>query len=225
MNLLEWLFGTKRGETFEEEVRHSFSNVKKDIHKVSKWLSHFHDKHKKHEDNVSDVLKRMEKIEKDLDEVKTFVEFFVSETSRGPFRSPFKQLSKHTQTAVQTGGVQTAVQTAVQTGIQTSALKGLTMMERMVLFALLNSNEKLSYDDIAVLTGKDKSTVRGQINNIKQKSEGLISEIVESSGKKRYFIEEKLKERVLDDIIMAKKRKSGQNKVNFAEKPIRKRKK
>ena len=207
MGLFDWLFKKKGDEIFEEEVKKSFSNVKKDISKVSKWISHFHDKHRDHEEDFSKVLSRLEKLEKDLEDVKNFVEFFVAENTSGPFKSPFKHLSKHPQTPVQTGGVQPPVQTVVQTPVQTGALKGLTTMERIVLFALLNSKEKLSYEDISLITGKDKSTVRGQINNVKQKNEGLISEVMESSGKKRYFIEERVKERLLDDIILSRKTK------------------
>lgn len=209
MGFFDWLF--KKRDGFEEEVRNSFVNVKQDISKVSKWLSHFHDKHKGHEDNISEFDKRMEKLEKDMSDIKNFVDFFVAESSTGPFKTPFKRLSKQAQTAVQTGAVQTPVQTAVQTGFQTGALRGLTMMERTILFVLLNSKDKLSYDDISVLSGKDKSTVRGQINSIKAKSEGVISETVDQSGRKRYFIDETLKERILDDIIMARRAKRAKS--------------
>ena len=211
MRFFDWLFGQKRNNGFEEEIKHSFTNVKKDISKVSKWLDHFHKKHKGHEEDFSKVLSRLGKVEKDLEDAKNFIEFFVAETSHGPFRSPFKRLSKQPQTAVQTGGVQTPVQTAVQTG----ALKGLTMMERVILFALLNSKEKLSYDDLSILVGKDKSTVRGQINNIKQKSEGLLSEISDGSGKKRFYVEDRVIERVLDDIILSKKARKAEKRVKL----------
>lgn len=212
MGLFDWLFKKKGNENFEEEVKKSFSNVKKDISKVSKWISHFHDKHRNHEEDFSKVLGRLEKLERDLDDVKNFVEFFVAENTSGPFKRQFKHLSKHPQTPVQTGGVQTPVQTVVQTPVQTGALKGLTSMERIVLFALLNSKEKLSYEDISLITGKDKSTVRGQINNVKQKNEGLISEVIEPSGKKRYYIDERMKERLLDNIIMSRKAKERKEK-------------
>jgi len=60
---------------------------------------------------------------------------------------------------------------------------------------------KLSYEDIAVLLGKNVSTIRGQINSIKQKSgEGLISEILERSGRKRYFIDEKVKSTIFKKV-------------------------
>jgi len=38
---------------------------------------------------------------------------------------------------------------------------------------------------------------RGQINSIKQKSEGLIEEIVEKNGKKRVYVPEKVREKLL----------------------------
>ena len=56
---------------------------------------------------------------------------------------------------------------------------------------------KLSYDDLAAMLGKERSTIRGQINTIKQKSESLIEEIIEKNGKKRVFIPEEIKEKML----------------------------
>jgi chromosome segregation and condensation protein ScpB len=55
---------------------------------------------------------------------------------------------------------------------------------------------RLSYEDLARLLGKERSTIRGQINAIKQKSEGLIEESVESNGKKRVHIREEAKEKL-----------------------------
>jgi len=47
------------------------------------------------------------------------------------------------------------------------------------------------------MLGKEKSTIRGQINTIKQKSEALISEKIEQNGKKRLYIDEKTKEKLM----------------------------
>jgi chromosome segregation and condensation protein ScpB len=55
---------------------------------------------------------------------------------------------------------------------------------------------KLSYEDLALLLGKERATIRGQINSIKQKSEGLLSELVEKNGKKRVFIPEDIREKL-----------------------------
>ena len=82
-----------------------------------------------------------------------------------------------------------------------------------LLWALLNANDgmKLSYDDLAALLGKNKSTIRGQINAIKQKNEGLIEEIRESNGKKRLYIPEKAKNFLLKSVkVRVKSNKKSQ---------------
>ena len=58
-------------------------------------------------------------------------------------------------------------------------------MERAIVWALLNADMRLSYEDLAALLGKDKSTIRGQINTIKQKNSNIIMEAREANGKKR----------------------------------------
>ena len=71
-------------------------------------------------------------------------------------------------------------------------------MERGIVWALVNSeNNKLSYEDLAIVLGKDKSTIRGQINMIKQKCEGLIEESREANGKKRIYIPEEMRQIIL----------------------------
>jgi len=89
-----------------------------------------------------------------------------------------------------------AVQSAVQTGVQTPKLDQFSVTERAILWILLNTDMKLSYDDLATMLGKERSTIRGQINTIKQKGE-LIEESIERNGKKRLFIPESIKEKML----------------------------
>jgi hypothetical protein len=60
------------------------------------------------------------------------------------------------------------------------------------------------------MLGKEKSTIRGQINAIKQKSE-VIKESVEKNGKKRLFIPEEIKEKMLKKakVRVSSSKKSG----------------
>jgi hypothetical protein len=112
----------------------------------------------------------------------------------------FSQLFK-TRTAVQakqTGGE--AVQTPVQTAVQTGDLSNFSVMERALIYILLNSDLKLSYDDLAAMMGKSRATVRGQINSIKQKNEELILEQVEKNGKKRVYIPEEIRDKLLKNV-------------------------
>ncbi|MAG61769.1 hypothetical protein CMI43_03070 [Candidatus Pacearchaeota archaeon] len=76
-------------------------------------------------------------------------------------------------------------------------MDNLTTNERAIVFVLMNSDLKLSYEDLAAMLGKRKSTIRGQVNSIKQKSEGLIEEIIGENNKKRVFIPEQTRDLLL----------------------------
>jgi len=180
-----WFFGKKEDKIHEKiselnnKIEDSFFNVKGDMKNLGKWVTHFNDKHKGHEGELENMKFRLSSVEKTLEDIWTAV-----------------------QTAVQTGRVSKQPQTdsrpkqlSVQKNLE--SLRSLTAMERVVVWSLLNTDLKMSYDDLCVILGKDKSTLRGQINNIKQKNEGLINEYIEKDGKKRFYIDTKLKNEVL----------------------------
>jgi hypothetical protein len=201
----------KKFKSLHKNIGTSFSNIKNDMETFSKWVTHLEN----HRDNHHS---RIEKLEKKID----FLERVLEEIKEGQTFVQTPSVSKHKQTAVrlkQTAvGVQTPVyveQTAVQTAVQTpkqleineltETLRSLTVMERAVLWTLLNTDLKMSYDDLSVLLGKDKSTLRGQINNIKRKSESLITEFTEINGKKRFFVDEEIRRIVLRGVGMTRK--------------------
>ena len=188
-----WLFGKKRVRDLEEKSEKAFSAVKKDIEAVGNWIKHL-DKQDKHlSDLIIGVRSDLASINEEIGNLNEAVEI-VSDNA------VFGQLSKKLgvgdkQTAV--GGVYDGVQTAVQTGNFYGFLKGLTANERLLVLTLANNDMKLSYEDLALLLGKERSTVRGQINSIKQKSEGmLIEEIIEKNGKKRVFVPENVRDKL-----------------------------
>lgn len=74
----------------------------------------------------------------------------------------------------------------------------------------MNSELKLSCDDIAALLGKDRATVRGQLNSIKRKNESLILEHVEKNGKKRYYVDPRIKEGLLKQLKNKVKKKKSE---------------
>ena len=125
----------------------------------------------------------------------------------------------------QTGvdAVYNVVQTPVQTGNFYEILRNLSSSERAILFTVMNSGEgmKLSYEDLALLLGKERATVRGQINAIKQKSEGLIEEIIEKNGKKRVYIPEAIREKLLKYAkVRVSKGKKAKKNVAIAVKAV-----
>ncbi|PIU75947.1 hypothetical protein COS75_01370 [Candidatus Pacearchaeota archaeon CG06_land_8_20_14_3_00_35_12] len=193
---MAWLFfGKKRDDDLDElkdGIKNSFSAVKDDLKKTAEWIRHLNNRTLGHTEDIEELRERLSTVESEFEELKSFISLF---GTRG-FKQPFKheQTAVHKQTAVQ--GVQTAVQTAVQTGV----MRNLSSMERSIVWVLLNTNMKLSYEDVASLMGKDKATIRGQINSIRQKSEGLVEEMVEKNGKKRIFISDEMKSMILKTI-------------------------
>lgn len=182
----------KRVKQLEDEVKKSFEGVKSDFEGVGKWIKHLHGRHEEHKDVLNSLKTEMASIKEELENMK-------EEISLMNLDSSFKQVSKKTavlnkQEAVY--NVQEAVQTPVQTGNFYDILNGLSSNERLIIFTLMNTDMKLSYEDIARLLGKERSTVRGQINAIKRKSEGLIRELTEPSGKKRLYVEDYMKEKL-----------------------------
>jgi len=190
-----WLFTNKEEhEDLKTEVKQAFSSVKQDLKKASDWITHLNTQDKHHTENVEELHDRLSSVETELAEIKSFMAFFSTRMSKQLFKQ--QQTADYKQTGVE--GVQTPVQTAVQSAF----LHNLSVMERAIVWTLLNadSSMKLSCEDIASVLNKERSTIRGQLNAIKQKSEGLMDELTEKNGKKRYFIPENMREMVFSNI-------------------------
>ncbi|MDP2947499.1 MAG: hypothetical protein Q8N88_05280 [Nanoarchaeota archaeon] len=187
------MFKKKGGlDKLEQEVKDSFDHVKQDFNKVGEWLKYFEGKHGEHLSGISVLKDDILVLKQDIEELKEFILMFKPQIST----SVSKQLSIGSDKRALSIGVQTAVQTAVQTDI----LGNLTVMERGIVWALINSDMRLSYEDLAALLGKDKSTIRGQINAIRQKNNGLIEEFREITGKKRLFIPEEIRNKIIKSV-------------------------
>ncbi|MCX6750131.1 MAG: hypothetical protein NTZ83_01620 [Candidatus Pacearchaeota archaeon] len=194
--MFEWLFGRKNDwekvEKVKEDTRKGFDSVRTEINNLSQWIKHLNSKDEKQEFSISEMNERMSSIETDLEGIKNTMAFMEGSLSKRVFKQP--QTAVYKQTAVQ--GVQEGVQTAVQTGGR-AIFDSLSVMERALVYVLLNSEMKLSYEDLAAMLGKSRATIRGQINTIKQKSEGLVEEVIEPNGKKRVFIPDEIRENML----------------------------
>tara|TARA_Y100000310_G_C20648384_1_gene797948 strand:- start:577 stop:1206 length:630 start_codon:yes stop_codon:yes gene_type:complete len=207
--MFKWLFGGKKDvEKLKEEVLGSFDKVKIDIDGLGKWIKHFDGRHSEHNTQFSIVEQRLSTIEDGLDELKNTLSLMDVGVYKQLFKKNKQVFAK--QTPVQ--GVQAPLQTAVQTAESTN-LSAFSVMERALVYVLLNTDMKLSYDDLAAMMGKSRTTVRGQVNSIKQKSEGLIEEMIERNGKKRLYIPEDIKEKMLKNVkVSVKKRGKGRKR-------------
>lgn len=205
--MFEWLFGKKKDDSeilrVEADTKQAFSAARDDINNLSKWIKHLDSEDSKQQFRFNDVEERLSTIETDLEGIKNSLAFLEGSFSKGLFKQ--RQTPRVKQTAVE--AVQTHVQTAVQTGGR-SIFQSLSLMERALIQILLNSEMKLSYEDLAAMLGKSRATIRGQINSIKQKGEGLVEEIIESNGKKRVFIPQEIREMMLKkEKVRARNRK------------------
>ena len=198
--MFEWLFG-KRGknevEQLKEDTRKSFDAVKKDIDSISTWIKHL-DSHKiAHREDIDGIKQILSSVQTDVEEMKNVVSV-MSELRPGRKNQTTKQVFDK-QTGVY------AVQTGVQTAVQSPNFDDFSVTERAIIWVLLNSDLKLGYDDLAAVLGKERSTIRGHLNRIRQKSRGLIEEIIEKNGKKRVFIPDSMKEKLLKKVKVSGK--------------------
>jgi hypothetical protein len=189
-----WLFGKGDVEKLKEETKKSFNAVKSDFEQVSNWIDHLEESDKQLFEIIKQLREELSTVKDELEQTKEVVSLMGAE---GEFKQVFKKpTGVYKQTAVE--GVGNAVQTAVQTGNFYDIFNSLSANERVIVFTLMNAGEgmKMSYEDLALLLGKEKSTIRGQINAIKQKSEGLIMEYSEKNGKKRVYVPEEVREKL-----------------------------
>lgn len=185
-----WLFGGKKEvEQVKEDTRQGFEAVKKDINAVGGWIKHLDSENNLHKKDIDEIKDILSSIHEDIEGLKNVVSVMNEVRPKQPFKTGSRLSNKQTPVY--------DVRTPVQTSVQTPNLDQFSVTERAIIWVLLNTDMKLSYDDIAAMLGKEKSTIRGQLNAIKQKGELLISESVEKNGKKRVFIEEEIKEKLL----------------------------
>jgi len=175
-----------------EDVQKSFDHVKSDFKKVGDWIKHLDEKNALNKKEIGSLRLDVSEILERLEELKETISFLNPGAVQGQLKH--KQVFEHQQP------MPSAVQTVDQTTVQTVNLSHLTVMERAIVWALLNSNMKLSYEVLAALLGKEKSTIRGQINTLKQKNKDLIQEVREPTGKKRLYIPEEFRDLLLKNV-------------------------
>lgn len=209
--MFEWLFGKKKDvDKVKQDTKKAFEGVKEDIKSISKWLEHLKQAENSTKARLEEVDNRLSTIETDLHYIKNFLPSINSKNSKQLFKQQTAVQAKQTSVYA----VQTPAQTAVQTDENSQFLiKNLSSMEKALVYVLMTSELKLSYDDLSAMLGKTRATIRGQINSIKQKSEGLLEEIIEKNGKKRVFIPEEIKQILLKDakVRVRKAKKDGEN--------------
>jgi hypothetical protein len=185
-----WFFHKKieKEESIElkKAVQTGFNSVKQDIHNLGNWIDCLNSQDSLLKEDILTVKSEIANIKDEIESLKNILTILGEKPMFKQKKTLFNK-----QTAVDD------VLNTVQTGVQTALLNNLSTTERAIIFVLLNSDMKLSYEDLAAILGKTKSTIRGQINSIRQKSEGLIEETITDNNKKRVYVPEKTKEILL----------------------------
>jgi len=184
-----WFSGKKEAKRVEEDTKRGFEAVRKDITAVTGWIKHLDSERDLQKKDIREVKEVLATVQEELDGIKNVLSIMSELKNKQVFKTSKQVFNKQT-------GVY-AVQTPVQTGVETPNLSQFSVTERAILWILLNSDMRLSYDDLAAMLGKERSTIRGQINRIKQKNESLVEEVIEKNGKKRVFIPEEIREKMM----------------------------
>ena len=173
-------------DELKQAVQTGFNSVKQDLGNTSTWIKHLKSNEEGLKEDISDIHEELASVKEELESLKNVLAIV---GKGGVFKQQQTVFNKQTP--------YNGVLNTVQTGVQTVFLDNLSTTERAIVFVLLNSDMKLSYEDLAAMLGKRKATIRGQINSIKQKGEGLIEEVVGENNKKRIFIPDQTKEILL----------------------------
>jgi len=190
--MFRWLFRSKY-KNLEEKTHNSFNSVKKDMDSAGRWIKYLDSRDKQLFDMLNELKLDLASMKDQIESLREGINLVEEEEKNKQVFKKMGVLDK--QTAVE--DVENTVQTAVQTGNFYEILRGLSANERLLVFTLMNGDMKLSYEDLALLLGKERSTVRGQINSIKQKNPILIQEISEKNGKKRVYVPLEIREKLL----------------------------
>lgn len=177
-----WIFGNKkedRVKKIEDNLKGSFSNIKKDFGTIHEFISHFRKKHDDHDE-------RFERIEKELEILQNLI---VQTPSSDDERS-----------IVQSRSI--AFNRSIEPFMNVQSLKNvITPAQKKVIHALSLAEIPLEYEDLAKELGLSIVTVRRHINDLKRMGFNVKEKVNIENGRKVFFIEKAVKR-----VIMRRKR-------------------
>jgi predicted transcriptional regulator len=207
---MSWFFRKKVDKTEFEQLKHAvqtgLNSAKQDVNSLGTWVKYLDRSDSKLKEEIFELNEELATVKSELEDLKNVL----SIVGKG-------QMFKQQQTVFNKQTAVSPVLNSVQTAVQTAFLDNLSVTERAIIFILVNSDMKLSYEDLAAMLGKKKSTIRGQINAIRQKNEGLIEEQMGENNKKRVFIPDKIKEMLLKSGKVRVKNKKNNEKNSEKE--------
>ena len=177
-----WFFGNKkedRVKKIEDNLKGSFSNIKKDFGTIHEFIGHFKKKHNDHDE-------RFERIERELEMMRNLI---VQTPSSDDERS-----------IVQSRSI--AFNRSIDPFMNVQSLKDMvTPAQKKVIHALSLAEIPLEYEDLAKELGLSIVTVRRHLNDLKKMGFDVKEKVNIENGRKVFFIEKAVKR-----VIMRRKR-------------------
>ena len=177
-----WIFGNKKEDMvkkIEDNLKGSFSNIKKDFGVIHEFISHFKKKHDDHDE-------RFERIEKELEILRNLI----AETPS----------IDDERSIVQSRSI--AFNRSIDPFMNVQSLKNMvTPAQKKVIHALSLAEIPLEYEDLAKDLGLSVVTVRRHLNDLKRIGFDVKEKVNIENGRKVFFIEKAVKR-----VIMRRKR-------------------
>ncbi len=208
--MFKWLFkSNKEVEAVEEMAKNGFERVKDEVNKINQWIKYLDTQKGIQGDELKEIKESLSSLNDEIEGLKNMISLMGYNRQYTPIKTPRQLTNKQT--------VNYDVVMGVQTTVQTPNLNNFTVNERALIWILLTTDMKLSYEDLAAMIGKEKSTIRSQINAIRQKDSGIIEEKIEKNGKKRVYIPDQIKEMLQKKMKVKLEGKKDKNKEKTKE--------
>ena len=194
----------------------------RDIDNINKWISHLHDTSKRHESAIKELETNISLAFDNYNRYLIDVYKAVVDIKHKNNQNSDDHGRVYGRTQTRLDDQKMSLEDKNHNGVITKkveALKGgqlsdertekptlehysevLTRSEKNILAELCNTSQKLSYKDLAVMTGVSSNTVKNHICHIKNKG-FPIKEQNDRNGIKRYFVQDSIKKVLLSKTI------------------------
>jgi len=188
-----WLFKRKedvhdRVKTLNKSLERSFYHLKNDMSNVNEWILHFKDKHRKHDDDFSELFTRIKMIEQAIERLngqikKEDIEVINEEIDRSIAIERVQSFNRSDQSFMNVQSVR--------------SIGSLTPAQKQMLALLLYAGGPLDYNDIAVKLKLNIVTVRRHINDIKRSGVDIKEKVSVKNRRKMVYVDKELREEII----------------------------
>mgnify|MGYP001618306362 CR=1 FL=1 len=177
-----WFFGKKKDEEIEglkNNLKHSFSNIKRDFSLINELLDHFREKHSNHD-------QKFERLERNIAEIRHILE---KKDKIATERSNFERSIIHERSR--------AFKRSNQSFMNVQSLKKLkeylTPAQKRIIQILNVAEIPLEYEDIARELGVSIITIRRHVNDIKKMGFQVREKFNIDTKRKVFYLENMIK--------------------------------